>query len=784
MSAIAPPSTLPRVLVVDDELGPRESLRMLLKPAYHIQTAENGRAALDALEWFRPDVVIMDIKMPEIDGLELLQRVKTADRTIEVIMITAYASLETVKHALTNGAFEYLIKPFARQDLEAVVRRALLRRHAELGARGEVVRLVEEMRQLSAKTRELEEAARREAVEQSLRVTQLSILREISRTIVGELDPRELATGVSAQLQAALGYDRVTVTSKTPARAEGEDPRVVICTIRDAQGSLGALVADNRASGRAIDPRERELLEMLSEYLAIALRNSRLSGEIPDTKRWLETLIASAPYAIVSIRADDHIDGWNPAAERIFRLGSAEALGRPITDLLPAADYTDAKQRLITGQAMHEFEASLPSEQGRPTALAIALAALHGRQGELKGVIAIVRDITAQREVEQQLHQTEKHTALGQLAGGIAHDFNNLLQAILGYAQLMKQNPGDAEFLNRSLNVVEAAALDGSETVRRIQTFARLRPEEQFIAVDVNQIVQDAVAITRPRWEEKIAHDRRPLHLRLDVGTVESIHGRPAALTEAMTNLILNALDAMPDGGTLRIATRQEQGGPVTITVGDSGVGMSEAVRQRVFEPFFSTKGEAGSGLGLSMAYSIVRRHGGDIHVDSQPGRGDPVHYRLGVARRGPGPSRHPQGPWLPLQAGPSRRPRRRDPGRPGLGNGGPRHGPPSPPTLGAPRRSRGAPRYSDRLLDPLDDGGDPLAEANAHGLEPIARAAPLELVEQRRHELGARAAERVAERDRAAVDVHTAHVRVKLSLPREHDRSERLVDLDEVDVV
>src|SRR5205823_11174114 len=92
-------------------------------PAYHIQTAENGRAALDALEWFRPDVVIMDIKMPELDGLELLRRVKTADPTIEVIMITAYASLETVKHALTNGAFEYLIKPFARQDLRSEERR-------------------------------------------------------------------------------------------------------------------------------------------------------------------------------------------------------------------------------------------------------------------------------------------------------------------------------------------------------------------------------------------------------------------------------------------------------------------------------------------------------------------------------------------------------------------------------------------------------------------------------------------------------------------------------------
>src|SRR3989442_6181523 len=442
------------------------------------------------------------------------------------------------------------------------------------------------------------------------------------------------------------------VTSETPTGAEGEDPRVVMCTIRDPQGPLGALVVDNRASGRPIDPRERELLEMLSEYLAIALRNSRVYGEIADTKRSLEKLIASAGDAIISIRADDHIDGWNPAAERIFGLASTEALGRPITDVLPAGEYADAKRRLATGQAMHQFEISAAAGPARPTALAVTLSALHGRQGELEGVIAIVRDITAQREVEQQLHQSEKLTALGQLAGGIAHDFNNLLQAILGYAQLMKQNPGDAEFVNRSLNVVEAAALDGSETVRRIQTFARLRPEEQFVAVDGNQIVQDAVAMTRPRWEEKIAHDRRPLHLRLDVGTVESIHGRPAALTEAMTNLILNALDAMPDGGTLRLATRQEQGGPVTITVGDSGVGMSEAVRQRVFEPFFSTKGEAGSGPGLSLADSVGRRPGGAIPLDSHTGPGAPLTLTLppppGQAEPGrpaPGGAAGPAGP-------------------------------------------------------------------------------------------------------------------------------------------
>jgi PAS domain S-box-containing protein len=612
-------TALGRVLVVDDELGPRESLRMLLKPSYAIQTAENGRTALDLLRRFQPDVVIMDIKMPEMDGLELLRHVKRADPSIEVVMITAYASLETVRHALTHGAFEYLIKPFSRQDLEDVVHRALVRRQADLGARGQVARLVEEMRKLSAKTRELEEA---EATEQSLRVTQLSILREISRTIVGHLDPQNVTATVTEQLRMALGYDGVEIVSELPAGLDRNDPLIVACVIRDIQGPLGHLVVDNRSTRRAIDPRERELLEMLSEYLAIALRNSRLYGEIADTKQRLEQTISSAGEAIISVSPDDRIEKWNPAAERIFGCSAAQAIGRPITDMLPRGDYAEARRRLAEGTLRHEFQTTATAGQPRTVELAVTLSALHGRHGGLEGLIAIVRDITTQREVEKQLHQSEKLTALGQLAGGIAHDFNNLLQAILGYAQLMKQSLHDAQFVGRSLNVVEAAAVDGAETVRRIQQFARLRPDGPPVGVDVNQSVHDAVAMIRPRLEEKIARDNRPLDLRLDLGTIETINGRPAALTELMTNLLLNALDAMPDGGTLTVTTRGEPGHNVVLTVSDTGIGMPEAVRRRIFEPFFSTKGEGGSGLGLSMVYAIVRRHGGDIRVDSEPGRG------------------------------------------------------------------------------------------------------------------------------------------------------------------
>jgi PAS domain S-box-containing protein len=621
MTTAAAAATRARILVVDDELGPRESLRMLLKPSYQVETADTGRAALAELPRFHPDLVILDIKMPEMDGLEILRHIKRIDPSIEVIMITAYASLETVKLALTHGAFEYLIKPFSRQDLEDVVRRAILRREADLGARSQVARLVEEMRTLAIKTRELEEAARREAAEQSLRVTQLSILREISRTIVSQLESQDVTAVVSEQLRAALGYDRVVITADAPPGIETPDPVLVVCPIRDATGPLGHLVVDNRTSRRPIDPRERELLEMLSESLAIALRNARLYGEIAATKRSLEQLIASAGDAIISVTSADRVDGWNPAAQRIFGLAARDATGRPITDFLPVEDYEAARRRLAGGTPLHVFETTgLGGAAGKE--LAVTLSGLPGRHDAIEGLIAIVRDITQQREVEAQLHQSEKLTALGQLAGGIAHDFNNLLQAILGYAQLMKQNPGDPSFIERSLKVVEAAALDGAETVRRIQQFARLRPDEPFVSVDLNRIVQEAIAITRPRWEERIAHDRQPLELALDLGPVGPIEGRPAALTEVMTNLILNAMDAMPDGGTLALRTWAEPDGGVVVSVADTGVGMTEAVRQRIFEPFFSTKGESGSGLGLSMAYSIVRRHGGEIRVDSEPGHG------------------------------------------------------------------------------------------------------------------------------------------------------------------
>jgi len=333
-------------------------------------------------------------------------------------------------------------------------------------------------------------------------------------------------------------------------------------------------------------------------------------------------MVRSAGDAIISIDRRGSITGWNPAAEQIFGWSAREAIGRSLVGMFPA-HYEQAARHALTGaRPASTFDLTAKRADGKMLTLAVTLSGVPGREGRVEGLLAIVRDMTSQRELETQMHQSEKLTALGQVAGGIAHDFNNLLQAILGYSQLMSKNLQNTDVVRRGLSVIETAAVGGAETVRRIQKFARLRPDEPFVSVELNQVVHDSVAITRPRWEERVAKGGVPLRLDLRLTPLPTVMGRPSELNEVITNLILNAIDAMPQGGTLGIHTRPEGDEHVVLTVADTGVGMAEHVRKRIFDPFFTTKGEVGTGLGLSVSYSIIQRHGGEMRAESQPGRG------------------------------------------------------------------------------------------------------------------------------------------------------------------
>jgi len=232
------------------------------------------------------------------------------------------------------------------------------------------------------------------------------------------------------------------------------------------------------------------------------------------------------------------------------------------------------------------------------------------------------------QQTQEQLVQTEKLRALGEMASGVAHDFNNLLGGILGWTQLMQLRPGNKEDVERGLRLIKRAALDGAETVRRIQEFTRVRRDKTPGRVDVNEVVRGAVEVTRPKWKDQAQRAGITIAVETVLGKVETVEGSASDLREVLINLILNAVDAMPQGGTICLRTEMK-GDEVCLSIADTGVGMSETVRQKIFDPFFSTKGMSGDGLGLSMAYGIVTRHGGKISVESAEGRGATFTIRL-----------------------------------------------------------------------------------------------------------------------------------------------------------
>jgi signal transduction histidine kinase/ActR/RegA family two-component response regulator len=221
------------------------------------------------------------------------------------------------------------------------------------------------------------------------------------------------------------------------------------------------------------------------------------------------------------------------------------------------------------------------------------------------------------RQTQTQLVQSAKLNALGEMAGGVAHDFNNILAAILGRTQLLLQHAEDGPARSQ-LQVIEQAALDGAHTVRRVQEFTRVRQDESFETLDLNQVVMGVIELTRTAWEAGAKRRGLSIDVEVELRAARPIAGNASELREVLTNLVLNAVDAMPWGGRLAINTWSDER-EVCVRFEDDGVGMDAETRERIFDPFFTTKQVKGTGLGLSVAYGIVSRHHGKIEVDSEP---------------------------------------------------------------------------------------------------------------------------------------------------------------------
>jgi signal transduction histidine kinase len=239
------------------------------------------------------------------------------------------------------------------------------------------------------------------------------------------------------------------------------------------------------------------------------------------------------------------------------------------------------------------------------------------------------------RHSQQQVIQQERLAALGTMAGGIAHDFNNALSVIMGFGELLLRDAEDGltrENATLPLTTILTAAEDAAKIVHRLRGF--YRPEEncdQHIPIDLNKLIEQAISLTRPRWKTAATADGRAITITAEPGEIPCIAGDATELREVLTNLIFNAVDALPEGGAISLHTGME-GDTVVLKIRDTGTGMSEEVRRRCLEPFFTTKGQQGTGLGLSMVFGIVHRHAGTIDIESEPGQGTTFTLRLPAA--------------------------------------------------------------------------------------------------------------------------------------------------------
>ncbi len=239
------------------------------------------------------------------------------------------------------------------------------------------------------------------------------------------------------------------------------------------------------------------------------------------------------------------------------------------------------------------------------------------------------------KATQQQAIQQERLRAIGQMASGIAHDFNNTLTPILGFSDLLLEKPGileNTEQARKFIGFLRTSAQDAASVVARLRQFYRpLDKDEEFPVVDLNSIVTQSISLTEPKWRRQAQADGVTVQIESKLQQIPPVAGDESGLREVLTNLIFNAVDAMPTGGKITLQTECDAT-HVIVRVRDTGAGMTEAVRQRCLEPFFSTKGERGTGLGLSMVYGIIERHRGTIEVQSTPGEGTTFIIRMPIA--------------------------------------------------------------------------------------------------------------------------------------------------------
>jgi PAS domain S-box-containing protein len=396
---------------------------------------------------------------------------------------------------------------------------------------------------------------------------------------------------------------------------------------------LGALVLKSYSPNVRFRERDKDILALVSQQLAAAIDRKRNEEALRRSEVRYRSLVQTAVYGIYRSSLEGYFLDVNPAL--IGMLGYSSAL--EVLALNPQKDvfaepreYAQLVDEFRRTGGIDGFEVRWKRKDGAVITVRLSGRAVTGGDEPADVLEAIAEDITARRVLEDQFRQAQKMEAVGRLAGGIAHDFNNLLMVICGYTEVVLSQLTERHPLRAKAEAIQQASNRASALTRQLLAFSRKQLLELKV-IDVNAIVSDMERLLRPLIGEDIELSTQ---LAANLGCTRADAGQ---LEQVIMNLVVNAKDAMPDGGKLCIRTasvtlddsyRPEntliKNGPyVMISVSDSGHGMDRETQARIFEPFFTTKEQGkGTGLGLSTVYGIIKQSGGYVFVQSEPGSG------------------------------------------------------------------------------------------------------------------------------------------------------------------
>jgi len=558
------------ILIVDDDPSVRSVLSSLLSEK-GCETLAAGKAeeALARMEGVTLSVAMVDINLPGMNGIRLLEEIKRRSPSTEVIIMTSHASLDTAVEAIRairKEAYDYVQKPF--QDLDTAwrtVRRAL------------------EKRALSRKNRELLKNLEERNRELTAAVKRQNSLVNAGRAMSGIVAISELLDFFIGVVSEELDVERASL-----------------------------MLMDER-SGEMWIAASRGLNEEMAREIRLKVGQG-IAGWVAREGK---------PILVKDVETDPRIQrALNSTSAGSF-ISAPIVLSIPILireKVLGVINVTNRRSGVSFDEEDLAFLYSLAGQA--------AVAIERARQFEdLQAAYLSIQD------AQKHLVDAERLKAFGQLAAGVAHDFNNLLTGILGQAELLRAKLGDPAqdpaVLRKRTELIETLALQGAAAVRRMQDFTRIRKDAPTEAVDMNVVVRNAVEVTQGKWKDECEAKGVSVTVRRELGEIPLTSGNASELTQVVSNLIFNAVEAMGGGGEITITTWSD-GKDIRLSVADNGVGMSPEVQQRVFEPFFTTK-ESGQGLGMSIVYGIVARHRGRIEVRSVEGKGSTVELGLPV---------------------------------------------------------------------------------------------------------------------------------------------------------